>query len=137
MKSKKKHSTYKIEPLEKKSIVVNTTYKTGEPSIYHEGDRLISREETFRWGYAIIEAYKKDIPKNEDVVVTEFELVDHSYEDGVAVFWEYPEDMTEEEKENIENAYDEDGEDGLVKLGWHYFDNSDKIIAPLKITKCE
>lgn len=132
-----KPARYKIEPTEKKSVVVNTTYKTGKPSAYHEGDRFISREETFRWGYAVIEAYKKDIPKNEDVVVTGFELVDHSYEDGVAVSWEYPDDMGDDEKETIESAYDEDGEDGLIALGWHYFDNSDTIIAPFKVTKCE
>lgn len=135
MKAKKKPSIYKISPIEKKSIVVNTTYKTGEPSVYHNGDKFISREETFRWGYAVIEAYKKDIPTNEEVVVTGFELVDHLYEDGVAVFWDYPEDMSDEEKENIENIFDEDGDDGLEKLGWFYFDNEDKILPPFKIEK--
>ena len=135
MKAKKKPSIYKISPIEKKSIVVNTTYKTGEPYVYHDGDKFISREETFRWGYAVIEAYKKDIPTNEEVVVTGFELVDHAYEDGVSVCWEYPDDMSDEEKENIENIFDEDGDDGLEKLGWFYFDNEDKILPPFKIEK--
>lgn len=126
----KKPSKYKISPKEKKSILVTTTYKKGE-------DRFISREETFRWGYAVIEAYKKDIPTNEEIVVTEFELIDHSYDDGVTVFWQYPDDMSDEEKENIENAFNDDGDDGLEKLGWLYFDSEDKILPPFEIEKAE
>jgi hypothetical protein len=131
----KKPSRYKIIPTEKKSIIVSRTYKTGDPSAHHEGDKFITVEETYRWGYAVIEAYKKDIPTNEEVVVTGFELVDHAYEDGVSVYWEYPDDMSDEEKENIENIFDEDGDDGLEKLGWFYFDNEDKILPPFKIEK--
>ena len=43
--------------------------------------------------------------------------------------------MSDEEKENIENIFDEDGDDGLEKLGWFYFDNTDKILPPFKIEK--
>lgn len=133
----KKHSKYKISPIEKKSVVVTTTYKTGQPSIFQEGDLFISREETFRWGYAVIQAYKKDIPKNEEIIVSGFELIDHAYEDGVSVYWQFPDGMSDEDKENIESAFDEDDEDGLEKLGWFYFDNTDKILPPFEIEKME
>lgn len=32
--------------------------------------------------------------------------------------WTFPEDMEDEEREAIEEAYDEDDEEGLEKLGW-------------------
>lgn len=128
MKAKKKHIRYKIEPLEKKSIVQTTTFKKGEISI--------SREETYRWGYAIVEANKKDLTKQDEIVVSDYDMIDHSYEDCSALFWDYPDDLSDSDREAIENAYEEDGDDGLEKLGWNYFDSEDKIIGPLKITKC-
>lgn len=137
MKAKKKPAKYKISPIEKKSIIVTTTYKTGKPFVYHEGDKLISIEETFRWGYAVVEANKKDLTKQSEIMVSDYNMIDHSYEDCSALFWDYPDDMSDEEKENIENAFDEDGEDGLGKLGWFYFDNADKILAPFNIDKTE
>lgn len=131
----KNKTRYRITPLEKKSIVQTTTYKTGDPSHMSKGDKLVAREETFRWGYAVVEANKKDLPKDDEIVVSDYNLIENDYQDGVAVYWEYSENVTDEEKESIEAAYDEDGDDGLANLGWHYFDNEDKIIAPFKIEK--
>lgn len=131
----KNKTRYRITPLEKKSIVQTTTYKTGDPSHMSKDDKLVAREETFRWGYAIVEANKKDLPKDDEIVVSDYNLIENDYQDGVAVYWEYSDNVTDEEKESIENAFDEDGDDGIEKLGWHYFDNEDKIIAPFKIEK--
>lgn len=118
---------YRIEPVGKNSIVAMTTYKNG--------DMYVSREETYRWGYAIVET-SEDIDTNSDeIVVTGYDMIENDYEDGVSVSWDYPYDMSEDDKEAFENAYDEDGDDGLAALGWQYFDSEDKIVAPYKISK--
>lgn len=118
---------YRIEPVEKNSIVTTTTYKNG--------DMYVSREETYRWGYAIVET-SEDIDANSDeIFVTAYDLIENDYEDGVYVSWDYPDDLSDEDKEAIKNAYDEDGDDGLETLGWHYSDSEDKIVAPYKVSK--
>jgi len=134
-KGKKKPVRYRIEPLEKKSIVTLTIYKTGDPSTRKEGDVMISREQTYRWGYAIVETSEKIDAKNDEIVVTDYDLIENEYDDGVALFWDYPKYMSNEDMEAIENAYNEEGDDGLAKLGWHYFDSEDKILGPFKIEK--
>ena len=131
----KSPTRYKITPLEKKSIIQNTIYKTGDSSHMSEGDKLATREDTYRWGYAVVEANKKDLPKDGEIIVSDYELIENDYDEGVAVYWEYSDNVTEEEQEAIENAYDEDGDEGLSKLGWHYFDSEDKILGPFKIEK--
>lgn len=128
-------SRYKIIPLEKKSIIQITTYKTGDSTHTSEGDKIATREDTYRWGYAVVEANKKDLPKDGEIIVSDYELIENDYQDGVAVFWDCSDNVTEEELEVIENAYNEDGDDGLTKLGWHYFDSEDKILGPFKIEK--
>ena len=133
----KKPSRYKISPIDKKSIISLSIYKTGDPRSMSDGDRVVTREETYRWGHAIIEAYKKDLPKESDdeIIVTDYNLIENEYDEGVAVYWEYPDDMTDEEKEAIENAYDQNHDDGLADLGWHHFDSEDKFLGPCKIEK--
>jgi hypothetical protein len=131
----KMKSRYKIIPLEKKSIIQITTYKTGDSTHMSEGDKIATREDTYRWGYAVVEANKKDLPKDGEIIVSDYELIENDYQDGVAVFWDCSDNVTEEELEVIENAYNEDGDDGLTKLGWHYFDSEDKILGPFKIEK--
>lgn len=115
-----KPDRYRIEPVEKNSIATTTTYKNG--------DMYVSREETYRWGYAIVET-SEDIDANSD------EIFVIAYEDGVYVSWDYPDDLSDEDKEAIKNAYDEDGDDGLETLGWHYSDSEGKIVAPYKVLK--
>jgi hypothetical protein len=131
----KKPTRYRITPLEKKSIIQTTTYKTGDPSHLNKEDKLATREDTFRWGYAVVEANKKDLPKDDEIIVSDYNLIENDYQDGVAVYWEYSDNVTEEEKESIESAFNDGGDDELANLGWHYFDNEDKIIGPFKIEK--
>ena len=68
-------------------------------------------------------------------LVIAYDLIENDYEDGVYVSWDYPDDLSDEDKEAIKNAYDEDGDDGLETLGWHYSDSEDKIVAPYKVSK--
>jgi hypothetical protein len=127
MKKEKKPTSYKIEPLEKKSVIQTTTYK--------KGDDVISREETYRWGYAVVNTSKNMNTKSNEITVTDYDFIEHSYEDGTSLFWDFPQDMSDEEREAIENTYQDDGDDGLEELGWIYINNEDRILAPFKITK--
>jgi hypothetical protein len=135
----KKPTKYKITTIDKKSIIVTNIYKTGDASSMRDGDKVITREDTYRWGHAVIEAYKKDLPKENDdeIIVSDYNIIENDYDEGVAVYWEYPSDMTDDEKEAIEKAYDENYDEGLANLGWHYFDNETKFLGPCKIEKID
>jgi hypothetical protein len=127
MKKEKKPTRYKIEPLEEEGIGRTTTYK--------KGDNVIECEETYRWGYVVVETTKNMNTKSNEIVVTDYDFIEHSYEDGTSLFWDFPQDMNDEEREAIENAFEENGDSGLEDLGWIYFNNEDRILAPFKITK--
>ena len=55
----------------------------------HEGDKIATRAATFRWGYAVVEPDGDDLPKGGDIVVTDYNLIENAYDEGVAVVWEF------------------------------------------------
>ena len=133
---KESKGTYKITPLEKKSIIQTTTYKTGDPAHLREGDKMATREVTFRWGYAVVEADGDDLPKDGDIDVTDYSIVENAYEEEVAVVWEFSGNVSDEERETIESESSENfGDDWLEEIGRHNFDHEDKILEPYKIEK--
>ena len=83
----------------------------------------------------IVETNEYIYVNRDEIFVTAYDLIENDYEDGVYVSWDYPDDMSEDDKEVFENAYDEDGDDGLAALGWDYSDSEDKIVAPYKVSK--
>lgn len=115
----------RIEPKEKNSIIQNV--------IFRRGDEFLTREETYRWGYAVIEADKDSLDK-EELTVTDHDILEHCYEDCTSVFWFYPNGMPEDEKQSIQDMYEEEGDDGLESLGWEAYEVEDIFMGPYKVT---
>lgn len=110
-----------------------------EKSIWTKDGQTICRIEWYRWGTWTTESDERpdvdtDNPDGYDVygTDTDWELVDMV--DGVAVEWEFPEDMDEDARTGIEELYDEDGYSGLEEAGWENVDTEVTIYGPLDIS---
>ena len=124
--------SYKISTIEKKSVTQREIWvKDGRQAVYEIG---------WRWGYVFVPE-KPDLSNYDPVVgvdpYSEWEVEDHSFDDGCWAEWEYPDDMTEEEQEAFDTAYDEEGDDGLMALGWQIDDTEYRFTGELEVQKVE
>jgi hypothetical protein len=107
-------TTYKVSTEHKKSITEKNFYtKDGQTICYSIG---------WRWGYVRYEE-KPDLsnynPETDEIEIYELgDVVDHSYDDGCWADWEFPDNMDEEEKERIQEIYEEEYDEGLENEGW-------------------
>ena len=124
-------ATWTLKNLHKKSAVEKQFW-------YKDGVTLI-RYEGYRWGEFYCES---DVQPEIDLTnPDEYNLSDSDYDwelssldDGCWVEWEYPEDMSEEEQEEIENAWEEDFFEGMEELGWSNDDTEYILQGPLELT---
>ena len=130
---------YRIKPLEKKSIsmVFEMFRENADGSV-----SWFNIEDHYRWGQGFIEA---DMDCN-----LPYEGDDTAYckndcgwgaelDDQVACFFEFSDDLTEEEQEAIKEAYYEGGASWLYdgEHDWQFEDDSIVIAAPFQIDLCE
>lgn len=122
---------WKITNLEKKNAV--------ERQYWVKGDQTIIREEGFRWGYWTCQ---RDTPPDIDLAnpdgyevgCSEFEWELQEMVDGSWADITWPDSMTEEEQQEWEEAWDEDGYDGVEALGWSNDETEYWIYGPLELT---
>lgn len=123
----------KVEPKNKKSIVQKDHF---EKEI--KGKKLIFIHEiNFVTGYAIIEEdIKKINSENPDGFnVGKYEPTDHEYIEENASFWYFEDGFKENAKKEIKNAYEEDGDNGIMELGWFPIEKEVIFSGPLNVTK--
>lgn len=123
----------KIEPKNKKSIIQKDHF---EKEI--KGKKLtFTHEINFVTGYALIEEdIKKINSKNPDGFdVGKYEPTDHEYIEECASFWYFDDGFKENTKEEIKNSYEEDGDNGIMELGWFPAEKEVIFLGPLKVTK--
>lgn len=123
-------ATWKLSNYYKKNAV--------ERQYWRKDGKLIIREEGYRWGTWYCESDERpDVdlknddgwePYSDDV---EWEM--DSMDDGCWVDITYPDDMSEEEREEWETAWDEDGFEGLEELGWTNDDTDLILYGPLQL----
>ena len=123
---------YKISTIEKKSVTQREIWtKDGREAVYEIG---------WRWGYVIVNE-KPDLSNYDPVVGidpwNEWDVEDHSLDDGCWAEWEYPDDMTEEEQEEFDDAYNEDYDDGIMALGWEQDDTLYRFTGELEVEEVE
>ena len=130
---------YRIKPLEKKSI--SAVYE-----MYRENDdgsiSWFNVEDHYRWGQGFIEAdMDVNLPYEDDNIA--YCKNDYGWgaelEDGVACFFEFSEDLSEEEQEAIKKAFYEGGA-GWLHEGehdWQFEDDAIIILAPFQVDLCE
>jgi uncharacterized UBP type Zn finger protein len=111
---------------------------------WSKNDVTFETREGYRWGIWSCESdTKPDINFTEDD--DEYEVSDDSrYEwsmvelmDGCWMDWDFPNSMSDEECERLQEAWEEDGIDGLEKLGWSCYDTAQLIAGPVKFIEHE
>jgi len=132
-------SVYLIKPLHKKSVVyhVEMFRKNADGSI-----SWFNIDETYRWGQGFVEGdLDCNLPWEGDNVA--YARVDAGwgceFDDTISCWFEYSDDMLEEEKEAIESAYHEGGAGWLFdgEHDWQEEDSAVHIIAPYQVDLCE
>ena len=118
---------------------LSTHYKKSavEKQLWYKDGVTISKEEGYRWGTFYCESDEMpDVdlanPDGYELYVYDWEL--DSLDDGCWVDWNWPADMTEEQQDEIMDAWNEDFSDGLENLGWSNDDTEYWFHGPLIMT---
>ena len=130
---------YLIKPLEKKSIVWRVEMfrdnADGTTSWFNI-------EDTYRWGQGFIEAdMDVNLPYEGDKIA--YAKNDCGWgaelDDSVSCHFEFSEDLSEEEKQTIEDQYYAGGASWLYdgEHDWQFEDDSLEILAPFQVSLCE
>jgi hypothetical protein len=122
---------WKITNLEKKNAV--------ERQFWTREGKTITREDGFRWGIWTCESESKpdinlDNPDGYQVGFGECDWEMEEMQDGCWSDITYPEDMTDEEQEAWQTAWDEDFFEGVEKLGWINDETEYWIYGPIQLT---
>lgn len=132
---------YRVTPLDKKSIhITYEMYKVNE-------DNSISWfniEDHYRWGVGFIEEdmdcnIEDDRTRSQYCKADAGEFEGCEFDDSIAVYFEFSDDLTEEQQEEIKEAYYEGGA-GWIYDGDHDWQEEDCYVvvdAPYKIELCE
>lgn len=139
-------SLLKVTPLEKKSIA----YKV---EMYrHNADGTTSWftiEDWYRWGHGWLDEYEDSIPYKEDESAhcSPSTGWGTDLDDQCSCWFDYSEDLTQEEKDHIEKCYihGDDEDDGRGGMGWLFEgdhkwqveEDSIEILGPFKVDRCD
>lgn len=135
-------SHYTITPLEKKSISI--TYE-----MYRENDdgsiSWFNIEDHYRWGKGFIAEdmdcnLEHDQTRSQHCKAEDGEYDGCDFDDQVACWFEFSEDITEEEQEEIKEAYYEGGAGWLFDDPDHAWQEEDSyviVLPPYKVEFCE
>lgn len=124
-------ATWILKTLHKKSAV--------ERQFWYKEGKVVIREEGYRWGEFYCESDEQpeiDL-KNDDgynLSDSDYDWELTSLDDGCWADWTFPEDMTEEEQAEIENAWDEEYFEGMEELGWTNDDTEYVLQGPLELS---
>ena len=105
-------------------VLTTATKKNAvEKQFWYKDGRVIIREEGYRWGKFYCESDERpDVhlanPDGYELGDSEYDWELDHLDDGCWADWTYPDDMTEEEQEAIEAAWEEDFYEGMEALGW-------------------
>ena len=140
-------SHYRITPLEKKSISI--TYEM----FRENADGTISWfnvEDHYRWGQGFIaEDMDCNLPSKGDqqayCKADEGEYEGCDFDDQIACWFEFSDDISEEEQEEIKKNYLEGNDDGQMGAGWlfdgeHDWQEEDSyviVLGPYKVEFCK
>jgi hypothetical protein len=130
---------YRIRPLEKKSIsAVYEMYRDNPDGT----TSWFNVEDHYRWGQGFVEEDMDcNLPYENDE--TAYCKSDSGWgaelEDGIACFFQFSDDITEEEQQKIQDAYYEGGA-GWLHEGeheWQFEDESIVVAAPFQVDLCK
>jgi hypothetical protein len=126
---------WKLSPQHKKSAV--------EKMFFYNGSKAIIVEQGWRWGTFTVESDERPLTDSELVNEDGYELGcidnDESWElsemtDGCWLDIDALRDTTEEDVTAFEQAWEQDGYDGVEELGWSNDDTEYYYLGPLELT---
>lgn len=120
-------------------VLTTATKKNAvEKQFWAKDGQTVIREEGYRWGTFYCESDER--PDVDLANPDGYELGDSDYDweldnldDGCWGDWEFPDSMSEEEREAFEAAWDEDHYDGLESLGWVNTETEYYFYGPLEL----
>ena len=132
-------AVYRITPLEKKSVIYHVEMYRNNP------DGSISwfnLDETYRWGQGFIEEDMDcNLPyKGDKIAYTKQDAGwGCEFDDSISIEFEFSDDMSEEEQEEIREAYYEGGAGWLYdgEHDWQEEDSAVHVYAPFQVSLCE
>ena len=116
---------------EKKQCIESTVWVRSD-----DRDRKIVREVGWRWGTYWTDSVEKPSIEIEDNCWVASDADDWDLgelTDGSGSEWMFPEDMEEDEREEIQSAYDENDDEGLEDLGWTIWDGEVRLFGPFSL----
>ena len=124
---------WNITPVFKKSVQESTEYRNADGI-------SVTREAWWRWGSWCCEC---DTAPDVDVKnPSGFRVFDSQYNwslndmsDEVSEDWHFPDSMCEEHRDQIMEAYGEDGDDALDELGWESYDTVVTLHGTLELSQ--
>jgi hypothetical protein len=122
--------SWKIETTQKKSIT--------EVTIWKKDDLEIRQSIGWRWGYVSVEEDPEidtDLTDADEVCVSDFSIEDQNFDDGCWEDWEFPDKMSDEDRETFLKIYEEDFYGGLEEAGWMAWDTEIYFRGPLEVTE--
>lgn len=124
-------ATWKIENQYKKNAV--------ERQFWSKDSVTVIKDEGFRWGIWICESDEQpDIdlenPDGYELMSTDYEWEMQEMIDGSWQEWTFPDDMSEEEQERIQELWNEDWYEGMEGDGWMNDETEHWIYGPIKLT---
>lgn len=122
---------WKITNLHKKNAV--------ERQFWINDGVTVIRDEGFRWGIWTCESEEQpdidlDNPDGYELMTTDYDWEMEEMIDGSWVIWGFPDDMSEEEQERIQELWDKDNFDGLESHGWSNAETEHWIYGPIQLT---
>ena len=123
-------ATWVLKTLDKKSVE--------ETEFWTKDGKTIKRITGFRWGTVYCESDERpDIdlsnPDGLEVFATDYDFELDNLDDGWYVDVEYPEDMSDEERERMDELWNEDSYDGWEGDGWTNDDTETWFYGPLSL----
>jgi hypothetical protein len=123
-------TTWVLTTAEKKNVE--------EIEIWTKDGQTIKRITGFRWGTVYCESDERpdidlDNPNGLDVFSTGYDFELDNLDDGWYAEVEYPDDMTEEEQERLDELWEEDSYDGWESNGWINDETETWFYGPLNL----
>ena len=120
----------KISTIDKKSIITTEEYTNGDYSAFFET--------VWRWGYVVVEENADDIDvSGDDLLVTDYSIIDQDFSDGCSFFWRFSDNVPEEVREQVEQFLEEHDYSELEELGWNQGDTEVFFVGDLEIEQLD
>ena len=123
-------TTWVLTTLEKKNVV--------ETEFWYKDGKTIKRSTGCRWGTVYCESDERpeidlENPDGLEVFATDYDFELDNLDDGHYCDVEYPDDMTEEEQERMDELWDEDSYSAWEEEGWSNDDTETWFNGPLDL----